>query len=135
MKNFERIKNLIIDEFYNEETKHIDQTIKQTSEYLEFKQKLDMSTEKLNILHEQSIDFEIDTTSIIQQAENIKENKKFKTELGIYILISTIFLLSYVAITIVLQAKVFLIMQWILSAILPWIVIPITLLKRKESEI
>lgn len=135
MKDSDKIKNSLIDEYYNETQEEINKIQKYSDEYREFKSKLSSSITKMDILNEDIFDFEIDTLSIIEKGEHIKENRKSKSEFILFIL-SSMIILSLFAITIIkLGPKVLIISQIIIVTIAPWIIIPIISIKRRRSEV
>ncbi len=65
----------------------MDKILKYSDEALEFKSKLNSTTKKMDVLNEDIFDFDIDTLSIIEQGEAIRENRKDKTEFILFILV------------------------------------------------
>ena len=90
MRDSQKIKDCLIDDFYNEKK---DKNINAENECKEFKGKLNLYQEKLNLLNEDIFEFDINTLSIIEKAECIKKNKKYKREFILFILIA-FFILS-----------------------------------------
>ena len=95
MKDSDKIKNSLIDEFYNEAQEKVDKNAEYSDEYREFKSKLNSTSEKMDVLNEDIFDFDIDTLSIIEQGEYIRENSKTKKEFILFILSSFIILSLY----------------------------------------
>ena len=134
MKDSDKIKNSLIDEFYNEsQGKTSENTVYSESE-LEFKNKLNLTSNKMDVLSEDIFDLHIDTLSIIEQGEHIRENRKAKKEFIIFIL-SSIVILSLFAIAIIkIGPKLLIISQIIIVILAPCIVIPALVMKKRGSE-
>ncbi|MBZ9687258.1 hypothetical protein G9F72_013070 [Clostridium estertheticum] len=135
MKDSDKIKNSIIDEFYNEAQGEVDKNTEYSDEYREFKSKLNATREKMNVVNKDIFDFDIDTLSIIEQGEYIRENSKNKKEFILFILSSTI-ILSLCAIAILkMGPKLLIISQIIIVTLAPWIIIPVIAIKKRGSEV
>ena len=88
----------------------------------------------MDVLNEDIFDFGIDTLSIIEQGEHIRENRKCKKEFILFIL-SSIIILSLSAISIIkIGSNLLIISQIIIVTIAPWIVIPALVMKKRGSE-
>jgi len=135
MKDSDKIKNSLIDEFYNEAQEKVDENKIYSDEYIEFKSKLNSVSEKMDVLKEDIFDFDIDTLSIIEQGEYIRENKKAKSEFILFILSSTLILSLYVMAIILVGPKILIISQILIATLTPWIVIPIIAMKKRRSEV
>lgn len=135
MKGSDKIKNSLIDEFYNEAQGKVDKNTEYSDEYREFMSKLNYAGEKMNVLNEDIFDFDINTLSIIEQGEHIRENSKNKKEFILFILSSTI-ILSLCAIAILkMGPKILIISQIIIVTLTPWIIIPVIAIKKRRSEV
>ena len=134
MKDSDKIKNSLIDEFYHEAQGKIDKKAEYSDEYREFKTKLNSVGEKMDIVNEHEFDFNIDTLNIIEQGMNIREKRKAKKELILFVLLSTIILSFYTIGIIILGFKILILSQIFIVTIVPWIIIPVLVIKRKESE-
>jgi hypothetical protein len=131
----EKIKNSLIDEFYDEAEEIMDEKLKTSEEYMEFRSKLSSTGEKMAVLDEDFFDFEIDTLSIIEQGESIRENQKDKKEFILFIL-SSFILLSLLAIAVMkIGSKILIISQIVMIILTPWVIIPILAIRRKRSEV
>lgn len=135
MKDSDKIKNSLIDEFYNENHENVDKNTKYNDEYSEFKSVLHSNKEKMDVLNEELFDFDIDTLSIIEKGEFIKENSKANKEFTLFILLSSIILSLYVIAIIKIDSRILIISQIIIVIIAPWIIIPISVIKRRGSEV
>jgi len=134
MKDSDKIKNSLIDEFYNEPHEKISESIVCSEADLEFKSKLKLASNKMDVLDEDIFDFHIDTLSIIEQGEQIREVRKSKKEFILFIL-SSIIILSLFAISIIkIGFNLLIISQIIIITIAPWIVIPALVMKKRGSE-
>ncbi|MBU3128192.1 hypothetical protein [Clostridium tagluense] len=134
MVDSDKIKNSLIDEFYNEEQVKVDKNAEYSDEYRDFKSVLNSAGEKMDVLNDDIFDFDIDTLSIIEQGEFIRENRKVKKEFIFFVLLSTIILSLYAIAIIILGSKILIISQMIIASIAPWIIIPVLVIKRKRSE-
>ncbi len=135
MKDLEKIKDILIDDFYNEEHDEIEDDIIKDHEFIEFNEKLNLLEEKLDLVENETYDFDIDTLDIIEKAESINEKRKIKKELILFSAVAAVVLFLYSAATLKLGIRFLAISQGIVVALIPWIVIPIAILNRKGSEI
>jgi hypothetical protein len=129
MKDFENREEKIIDEFYGES---VDKKL--SYQYSEFGEKLERVSERLDVLNEDIFNFEIDTMGIIKMADDIKEGKRAKKELGLFIgtAIAVLGLYGFVGLT--FGYKFLIISQGILMTLMPWIIVPIAIKRRGGSE-
>ncbi|MEK6263738.1 MAG: hypothetical protein N2B06_03065 [Clostridium sp.] len=135
MKDSERNKNSLIDEFYNESHEKSSQNAVHCEADLEFKSVLNSTAKKMDVLKEDMFDFDIDTLSIIEQGECIRENKKNKKEFILFILFSVIILSLCSIVIIKIGPKLLIISQIIIVTIVPWLIIPVIAMKRRGSEV
>ncbi|MGH4119619.1 hypothetical protein [Clostridium sp.] len=135
MKDSERNKNSLIDEFYNESQEEASQNTLNCEADLEFKSVLNSTAKKMDVLNEDIFDFNIDTLSIIEQGECIRESKKNKKEFILFIL-SSVIILSLCSIAIIkIGPKLLIISQMFIISIVPWIIIPVLAIKKRGSEV
>ncbi|MBU3092829.1 hypothetical protein KPL35_12175 [Clostridium sp. CF011] len=134
MKDSDKIKNSLIDEFYNEVQDTVFKNIKYSDEDKEFKSVLNSTAKKMDVLNEDIFDFDIDTLSIIEQGVCIRGNSNARKEFILFILTSFIILSVYAIATIFLGTKLLIISQIFIITIIPWIIIPVLAIKRRESE-
>lgn len=134
MRDSEKIKNSLIDEFYDEAEESVDIRLKCSEEYLEFRSKLNSTSEKMAVLDEDIFDFDIDTLSIIEQGESIREKRRDKKEFILFILSSFIFLSLFAIVIIKIGSKILIITQIVMLIFTPWVIIPILAIRRKRSE-
>jgi hypothetical protein len=132
MKNLDKIKNSLIDEFYNEV--EVDKTLKYSEVASEFKSKLNSTSKKMDVLNEDMFDFNIDILSMIDKGQHIRENRKSKKEFILFILCSIIVLSLFAIVIIKTDPRIFIISQIIIVTLAPWIVIPSLLIKKRGSE-
>jgi hypothetical protein len=132
MKNLDKIKNSLIDEFYNEA--EVDKTLKYSEVSSEFKSKLNSTSKKMDVLNEDMFDFNIDILSMIDKGQHIRENRKSKKEFILFILCSIIVLSLFAIVIIKTDPRIFIISQIIIVTLAPWIVIPPLLIKKRGSE-
>ena len=135
MKDSDKIKNSLIDEFYNETQEKTYKNTVYSDVELEFKSVLNSTAKKMDVLNEDIFNFDIDTLSIIEQGEYIKENRKAKSEFILFIL-SSIIILSLCTIAIIIVGpKILIISQMIIVTLAPWIIIPVLAMKKRGSEV
>ena len=135
MKDFDKIEDSLIDEFYNEEYEKVDKNLEYSDKYTKFKSKLSSTGEKMAVLNEDTFDFDIDTLGIIEQGEYIRENRKAKKEFLMFILSSFIILSLYVASIIKMGAKILIISQIVIIILAPSIIILSLIAKRRRREV
>lgn len=135
MKDSDKIKNSLIDEFYNEAQVKADKNLEYSDEYTKFKRKLNLTVKKIDVLNEDIFDFNIDTLNIIEQGQCIREKRKAKKEFSMFILSSFIVLSLYAIAIIKIDSNILIISQSLIIIIIPWIIIPILIIKRKGSEV
>lgn len=135
MKYSEKNKESIIDEFYNEDFGKTTNLNKLSDEYAAFKEKLQSADDKLLLLENECLDFEIDLDGMINKAIEIKTRKKSNIEFLLFLILSGIILSIYGVLIITLGVKVFITSQIILTSTLPWCLIPISILKVRESDL
>ena len=135
MKDFDKIEDSLIDEFYNEEYEKVDKNLEYSDKYTKFKSKLSSTGEKMAVLNEDTFDFDIDTLGIIEQGEYIRENRKAKKEFLMFILSSFIILSLYVASIIKMGAKILIISQIVIIILAPSIIIRSLIAKRRRREV
>ena len=143
MKDYDKVKNslsykvenTLIDEFYNEVPEKVDNKLNNSCEVTEFKSKLNSTRDKISVLDEDIFNLDIDTLSIIEKGEYIRENKKSKIEFILFVLSSFLILSLYAISIITLGSKVLIVSQIIVVIIAPWIVMAILVLKRRGSEV
>jgi len=131
----DEIKNSLIDEFYNEVPKNIDDKLKYSAEASEFKNKLNSTNDKVSVLNEDIFDLDIDTLSMIEQGEFIRENRKAKKEFILFILSSFIILSLYAIVIVSFGSKILIISQIVIVSIIPWVGIATLLIKKRGSEV
>ncbi|MBZ9607737.1 hypothetical protein G9F73_007900 [Clostridium estertheticum] len=134
MKDSDKIKNSLIDEFYNEAHEKVDKNTKFSDDYKEFKSVLNSTANKMDVLNEDIFDFDIDTLNIIEQGESIREKRKANKEFILFILSSFIILSVYAIAISILGPKMLIISQIFIITIIPWIIIPVLAIKRRGSE-
>jgi len=130
-----KIENSLINEFYNEEYEKVDEKLKCSDEAMEFKSELNSIKTKISVLNDDIFDFNINTLSIVEKGEYLRENKKAKKEFILFILSSFIILSTYVITIIKIGPKILIISQIIIVIIIPWIGIVYMVIKRRGSEV
>ena len=135
MRDSDKIKNTIIDEFYNEAHENNDNNAECSDEYREFKSKLNGATKKMDLLNEDIFDLDIDTLSIIEQGEYIRENSKNKKEFILFLFSATLILFLCALAVLKMGPKIFISSQIIIVTLTPWIIIPVIAIKKRGSEV
>ena len=135
MKDSDKIQDSVIDEFYNENQVKVDKNLKSSYEYKEFKSKLNSTAKKMDVLNEDIFDFHIDTLKIIEQGDSILQNRRAKKEFLMFILSAFILLSLYAVSIIKIGSKILIISQITFIIIAPWLIILISVIRRKGSEV
>ncbi|MCB2306275.1 hypothetical protein LGL08_07300 [Clostridium estertheticum] len=130
----DKVKNSLINKLYNEDQENVDKDKEYSDEALEFKNKLNSAAIKMNVLNEDIFDFNIDTLGIIEKGESIKESRKAIKEFILFILSSFIIVSLYAIAIIKIDYRILIISQIFITIIVPCIIIPISVARRKESE-
>lgn len=131
----EVVKNSLIDEFYNETYEKVDNSTKYSVDYKEFKSNLISTSEKMDILNEEIFNCDINTLNIIEKAETLKENSKASKEFFLFIISSFICISLYVFAIIKIDSRILIISQILIAIIAPWILIPISIIRTRGSEV
>jgi hypothetical protein len=131
MKAFEEQQNKYIDELYGESGKET----KPSNQQIEFNEKFERVSEKLDILNEDIYNFDIDTIGIIGAVDRIKDGRKFKREFVRFLGTAVPILGLYGFLGLRYGYRVILISQIIIMAVIPWIIVPIAIKRRGGSEI
>lgn len=124
MKRFDEHEGEYIDGFYGES----EGEMKPSNQYVKF-------IEKLDILSKDIYNFDIDTMRIIEMAEGIKEGRRYKIELALFLGVGISILLLYgflglrIGYTFVLNSQI------VLMTMIPWIIVPIAIKRRRGSEV
>lgn len=134
MKKSKKIVSSAVDEFYNEDSYELDEKIKSSEEYIDFKEKLSMSMEKLDSLTDDDMDFDINTLEIIERAGEVQGKRKSLRELIAFVSVSFGILLVYASLGFKFGIKFLVISQVITEVAAPWIIIPLAL-KSRGSEV
>jgi hypothetical protein len=134
MKESQIVEDMLIDEFYEESSGGLDDSIKNSEGCRKYREKLEASSKKLDTLTEDVFNISIDTMSIIEQAQTLKESRKLKNESIFFIIVSAMLLALYGTIGAILGPNVILISQAVILSLAPWVMIPIIMVKRKGSE-
>lgn len=134
MKDNKKAVYSAIETFYDENADGLDEDIKSSAEYIDFVKKLQSTKDKLDLLNNNIIDFEIDTLAVIAQADTLKEKKRHRMELGLFIFISLIILSAYVAAGLIFGLQTLIISQVILITLTPWVVLPIAAYRTKRGD-
>jgi len=135
MVDSDKIKNSIIDEFYNEADEKAPENTTNSEEALAFKSLLNSTSAKMDLLNEDIFDFDIDTLSIIEKGQCIREKRNFRKEFILFILFSTLVLSVYAIAIIEIGYSILIISQILIITIAPWIIIPIMVRRKKRSEV
>jgi hypothetical protein len=131
MKSFDEQEGKYLDQFYGEsETES-----KSSNEKTEFAKKLKLTSEKLEVLNMDTINFHIDIMGIVERADEIRRVKRLKIELALFLITGLLILGFYGFLGLRLGYKFILTSQIVLMFIIPWVIVPITIKRRKGSEI
>lgn len=134
MKDLEKIKDMLIDDFYNEEYEKTEKGETKDCELMGFNAKLESLERKLDFMESEACNFDINTLDIIDKAEAINEKRKSAKETILFSVVSAAILFLYSIVVLRYGVKVFAISQGVVVTLIPWIVIPIAIHSRKGSE-
>jgi hypothetical protein len=134
MKDDKKSEHSAIEAFYSESKDGFDKNLKHSEEFIEYTKKLQSTADKLDILNEDMMDFEIDTLSIIAQADTVKEKDRHRVEFGLFIIIALVVLSAYITAGFIFGMQALIISQVILITLMPWIVVPIAVKRAKRGE-
>lgn len=126
--------DIAIDKFYGENPGPSDKSVETSKDYIEYIKKLDSTSGKLNLPGECLPDFDVNTLSIIEKAEDMKAEAKSKRELLLFILTSMVLVSLYIAAGSVWGLQAILISQVIILTLIPWIVLPIALVRNRRNK-
>jgi len=138
MNNKEHLEDLQIDAYYQEsvQTSKLNEKLKLESFLAEkTTNKLVQLNEKLKILDEEVVDFEIDTMKIIEQGIHIQETKYALKEFVLFLFVASVCLVLTLIIVFQLGITFWMMTQVVMIVIVPWLVIPVLALKRRAGEI
>jgi predicted anti-sigma-YlaC factor YlaD len=126
MKKCDEVREILIDEFYDEKLKDdIREHIKNCPECLEFMKKLHSVSEKLDILNLDEIPVPSNMFDIIDDAQNIKDTRKKRFEIPLFVLSSLCILLPFAGLGLYIGMKFLIYLELILYINLPLILIPL----------
>lgn len=134
MKGNTNRENVFIDKYYNELPEN-NITAKEESEFLEYKNKLDASLIKMNILNENKCDLDINILEIINMAEEIKLKKRNKMETISFISLSLLILLVGLSLALSVNIKYLIYLEIIISSILPFLLILLAIYSKSRGDI
>jgi hypothetical protein len=132
MEDEKKYQDLAIDNFYGENPKSLDKNIESSEDYIECMEKLQSMDEKLKVL-DRDVDFEINTLAIIEEAGKIKEKRKSRMELGLFVILALSILSLYAGVGLSFGLTTILISQAVIMTLIPWIMLPMTIIRNKRS--
>jgi hypothetical protein len=123
MKKEDAVKNIIIDEFFGEET---DNSIEldNSSDIMEFKNKLDSAMTYMSSADINNIETVFDIQNIIDLAETAKQKKKQKKDIAVFTLIGLIMQFLMVIAAFKFGSKTIFYFQIFLWTNIPLLIIP-----------
>jgi predicted anti-sigma-YlaC factor YlaD len=147
MKKCDEIQEILIDKFYDEKldseislpqwaeaATSINKHIENCPECMEFKNKLYSASQKLDILEMENLTMPADLFNIINEAENIKVEKKKKFEICTFVAASISILIPFIGLGLYFGLRTLLYMQIILYLNMPLVLIPL-ITNRKMREV
>jgi len=138
MNKKEHLDNLQIDAYYQEsiQTSKLIEKLKSEGFLAErTANKLIQLNEKLKILDEEVVDFNIDTMKIIEQGVHIQETTYAIKEFVVFLFVASVCLVLMLIIVFQLGITFWMMTQVVMIVIVPWLVIPVLALKRRAGEI
>lgn len=133
MKDKEILQDRAIDDFYGESPEYFDENMKFSYDYIGYMEKLDHLDKKLEILDDDTADFEINTLAIIEAGDKIKEKKKSRMELGLFLVIAMAVLSLYAIAGLAFGFETLLISQAVIMTLIPWIILPVIIIRSRRS--
>ncbi len=134
MKKYEKIRNYVIDRFYGE-LKFFDIEEEYRMQANQFEEELDNLKTKLEVIEKYGREIQVDVKDIIEKGFEIKNAKRETIETVTFSLIAMSILTLYIFVTNALGVKFLVTSQLILSILLPWVVIPFSVIAKKKGEI
>lgn len=131
MKDFDKNIDSLIDEFYNAGNN----SVNAPRDCDEFIERLELMNKALDVPENSSFDFDINISEIILKAENIKEKRRNKREFILFILVSLVILAAFTAAALILGPKSLIIFQISFLTLIPWSLIPISILRLRGGEL
>lgn len=126
MKKCDEIQGMLIDEFYEEKQNNdILEHIKNCPECTEFKNKLHSISEEFDILDMDEIPVLSNMFKIIDAAQDIRDTRRKRFEIPLFIAASLCILLPFIGLGIYIGVKFLIYLELILYINLPLILIPL----------
>ena len=133
-KNKLDIEASTIDSYYNELSEK-DTKLDYTNDSIKISDKLDAVSGKLDSINDMDFNLDVNILSIIQNAEDIKVKKKNKFETLAFLLSSFIILSSLSLFVIASGFKVLIYFQVLITTLMPFIIIFMSILSKGEEEV
>jgi hypothetical protein len=127
MRKKERVKNIIIEEYYDKSPKsnpNIDD---------DFTYKIKKALDKMDSIEDLDFSIDVNILEIISKGEQIRENRNIKLEVCGFIGICLLILVTSVALIVYINPKIFIYFQIIFSTLIPLILIPFSKNSGREA--
>jgi len=134
MKDNTHKENDFIDEYYNELPKN-SYTAKEENEFLEYKNKLNASLEKMDIINDGEYDLNVNILGIVNMAEEIKTKKRNKVETFCFISLSLLILLIAMFLVLSFNIKYLVYIEILIVSLFPFLLIPIAIYSKNRGDI
>lgn len=134
MKGNTHKENDFIDEYYNEITEN-NFTGKEEKELLDYKNKLNVSLDKMDILSGNECDLDINILKIVNMAEEIKLRKKNKMENFRFISLSLLILLPGVFLVLLFNIKYLIYLEIIVTFLFSLLLIFLAIYSKARGDI
>lgn len=126
MKKCDEVRDKLIDEYYDEKLNDdIKEHITNCPECFEFMNKLYSVSEKLEVLNMDEIPAPSNMFDIIDRAQNIRDTRKKRFEIPLFIISSLCILLPFAGLGLYIGMKFLIYLELILYINLPLILIPV----------
>ena len=134
MKDITHREHDFIDNYYDELHEN-NFTPKEENEFLEYKEKLNTSLEKMNIINDSECDLDINILEIINMAEEIKLRKRNKLETFSFVALSLLILLAGVFLVLSFNIKYLVYIEIIITSLFPFLLIPLAIYSENRGDI
>jgi hypothetical protein len=123
-----------IDKYYNELPGN-NFTTKEETEFMEYKNKLEASLEKMDIINERECDLDINILEIVNMADEIKLRKRNKVENLAFIALSLLILLTGVFLVLSFNIKYLVYIEIVITSLFPFLLISLAIYSKARGDI
>jgi hypothetical protein len=123
-----------IDKYYNELPGN-NFTTKEETEFMEYKNKLEASLEKMDIINDRECDLDINILEIVNMADEIKLRKRNKVENLAFIALSLLILLTGVFLVLSFNIKYLVYIEIVITSLFPFLLISLAIYSKARGDI